>query len=280
MREDRHVAGREDSAGVGFVYETEDIVIRGFHYAAHGRPALLNRVIQAGMAVQHNIAAVMRENLKDDVLRFMDECADCGELIPVHEELGRLDGFHWNRQQLHSRAFLEHPTLCVIEGRDMRGVKAEFRNQLRAGCRILSPNVRFKFRNDLNFTGLALMQDMRLAVDGDAAHAVQAGDKRVIAGGVRADFLVLIEGEQGHADGVILRQRPADDLPILTSDLFLERKHLGLGDILHGFLHFSFLPCGFLQVEPHFPTHYAKPLRRPDGRRRGVKVICQRTTNQ
>ena len=98
------------------------------------------------------------------------------------------------------------------------------------------------------------MQDMRLAVDGDAAHAVQAGDKRVAAGGVRADFLVLIEGKQGHADGVILRQRPADDLPILTSDLFLERKHLGLGDILHGFLHFSFLPCGFLQVEPHFPT--------------------------
>ena len=90
--------------------------------------------------------------------------------------------------------------------------------------------------------GFALAQDMRLAVDGDAAHAVQTGDKRVAPGGMRADFLVLIKGEQGHADGVILRQRLADDLPLLIGNLLLERKHLGLGDILHGFLHNAFPP--------------------------------------
>ena len=42
---------------------------------------------------------------------------------------------------------------------------------------------------------LALVQNVRLAVDGDAADAVQAGDKRVAAGLMRADFFALAKGK-------------------------------------------------------------------------------------
>ena len=89
--------------------------------------------------------------------------------------------------------------------------------------------------------GFALVQNMRLSIDGNTAGAVQAGDKRVAAGGMRADFLILIEGKQRHADGVILRQRLADNLSILIRNLLLEREHLSLCDVFHGLLHDFFL---------------------------------------
>ena len=60
--------------------------------------------------------------------------------------------------------------------------------------------------------GVALVQLVGNAVDRDAADAVQAGDERVAAGGVRADLLILVEGEERDAQRVVLRKRAADDL--------------------------------------------------------------------
>ena len=47
--------------------------------------------------------------------------------------------------------------------------------------------------------GLALMQLVSLAIDGDAADAVQAGNEGITAGLVGADLFVLVEGEEGNA---------------------------------------------------------------------------------
>ena len=47
--------------------------------------------------------------------------------------------------------------------------------------------------------GLALMQFVGLAVDGDAADAVQAGNEGITAGFVGADLLVFVEGKKGNA---------------------------------------------------------------------------------
>ena len=47
--------------------------------------------------------------------------------------------------------------------------------------------------------GLALVQLMGHAVDGDAACAVEAGDKRVAAGFVGADLLTLVKREERDA---------------------------------------------------------------------------------
>ena len=46
---------------------------------------------------------------------------------------------------------------------------------------------------------LPFMQFICLAVDGDAADAVQAGNEGITARLVGADFLVLVEGEEGNA---------------------------------------------------------------------------------
>ena len=67
---------------------------------------------------------------------------------------------------------------------------------------------------------------MRLAVDGEAARAVEHGDERVAVGSVRADFLVLLEGEERHAQGAVLRERLAHNLPLLVFDLVAEAQHL------------------------------------------------------
>ena len=55
--------------------------------------------------------------------------------------------------------------------------------------------------------GLALVQLIGRAVDGDASRTVEAGDKRVAAGFMRADLLALVKGEQRHAQRVVLRIR-------------------------------------------------------------------------
>ena len=47
--------------------------------------------------------------------------------------------------------------------------------------------------------GLAFMQLVSFAVDGDAADAVQAGNEGITAGFVGADLLVFVEGEKGNA---------------------------------------------------------------------------------
>ena len=69
--------------------------------------------------------------------------------------------------------------------------------------------------------GLALVQLVGRAVDGDASRTVEAGDKRVAAGFMRADLLALVKGEQGDADGIVLRQGLADHLAFLIGNLFL-----------------------------------------------------------
>ena len=62
---------------------------------------------------------------------------------------------------------------------------------------------------------LPFAQQVFLPVDGNFAHAVQTGDHGVSAGCMGADFLTLPEGKEGDAQGIILRQRFADDLPLL-----------------------------------------------------------------
>ena len=64
--------------------------------------------------------------------------------------------------------------------------------------------------------GLALVHFILHAVNGDAAHAVQAGDKGIAAGFMGADLLILIKGKKRHADSVVLHQRAAYDLTRLT----------------------------------------------------------------
>lgn len=73
---------------------------------------------------------------------------------------------------------------------------------------------------------LAGGDEVRLAVDGEAARAVEHGDERVAVGGVRADLLILLEGEERHAQGAVLRERLAHDLPLLVFDLVAEAQHL------------------------------------------------------
>ena len=79
---------------------------------------------------------------------------------------------------------------------------------------------------------LALAEQILLAVDGDAAHAIETGHEGVAAGLVRADLLTLIEGEKRHAQRGVLRERLAYDLPLLIGDLVLERQDLCLGNVL------------------------------------------------
>ena len=49
---------------------------------------------------------------------------------------------------------------------------------------------------------------------------------------MRADFLALVEGKERHAQGIVLCQRLADDLPRLIRDLAFERQDLRLFDVL------------------------------------------------
>ena len=87
---------------------------------------------------------------------------------------------------------------------------------------------------------LALLKDGVLAVDGDAAHAVQASDKGITFGLVGADLLPLVEGEQGHADGIVLGQGLADHLAGLIVHLLLQDQGLALGNVLHRLFHSNF----------------------------------------
>ena len=72
--------------------------------------------------------------------------------------------------------------------------------------------------------GLALMQCEIHAVNRDSAHAVEARHKGITARLVRADFLALVEGKERHAQGIVLCQRLADDLPRLIGNLIFQRQ--------------------------------------------------------
>ena len=72
--------------------------------------------------------------------------------------------------------------------------------------------------------GLALVQCEIHAVNRDSAHAVEARHKGITARLVRADFLALVEGKERHAQGIVLCQRLADDLPRLIGNLIFQRQ--------------------------------------------------------
>ena len=63
------------------------------------------------------------------------------------------------------------------------------------------------------------MEQMLFSLKRNLAHAIQAEDKCVAIGFVRADFFPLFESEEGYIYCIILRQRLADNLPILIGDL-------------------------------------------------------------
>ena len=86
---------------------------------------------------------------------------------------------------------------------------------------------------------LALVQDILLTVDRDAADALETSDECIAAGAMAADLLALVKGEERDAHGVVLRKRPADDLTGLAGDLLPQGHDLGLGDILNHFVHFQ-----------------------------------------
>ena len=66
-----------------------------------------------------------------------------------------------------------------------------------------------------------LVQLVGVPVNRNLPHSLQAGNKRVAAGFMRTDLLVLIKRKQRHADRVILGQRPADNLSRLIGDQLL-----------------------------------------------------------
>lgn len=76
--------------------------------------------------------------------------------------------------------------------------------------------------------GLALVQHIRSAVNGDTANAVQTGNERVAAGFMGADLLALVKGKQRDAQRVALRERSAHDLTGLIGDLLLDCENSGL----------------------------------------------------
>ena len=70
--------------------------------------------------------------------------------------------------------------------------------------------------------GFSFMQQIFRAVNGDFSNAVQTGDKGVAARFMGADFLALCEGEQSNTYRRVLRQRLADNLPLLIRNLFFQ----------------------------------------------------------
>ena len=77
------------------------------------------------------------------------------------------------------------------------------------------------------------MQKVIHAVNGNLAHAVQAGNKGVAARFVGADLLPLVKGKEGDAHSAVLGQGLADHLPFLIGDLILQNQDFGLADVLH-----------------------------------------------
>lgn len=89
---------------------------------------------------------------------------------------------------------------------------------------------------------LILCEDMFLPVDRKFPGPVEDSDHGVSAGGVSADLLALVEGEQGKAHMVVLCQSFADDLPFEVLYLIFQAEYFRFGDVFHFDIHFfSFL---------------------------------------
>jgi len=80
---------------------------------------------------------------------------------------------------------------------------------------------------------LARAAEVLHAADGELSAALQHEHHRVALGAVRADLLALGKGEQRDADGVVLGQRLADDLPRGRRDLVRQLQGLRVLDILN-----------------------------------------------
>ena len=98
---------------------------------------------------------------------------------------------------------------------------------------------------------LALAEQILLAVDGDAAHAVETGHEGVPAGLVRADLLTLIEGEKRHAQRGVLRELLSSDAEAFGGTGIRNAPEIRSEDVP-----FGALPCSARVTLPPLSTVY------------------------
>ena len=92
----------------------------------------------------------------------------------------------------------------------------------------------------------ALFQNVFHAAHGEFSLAVEHGHHGIAAGGVGGDLLALVEGENGHADQLVLHERLADDLSVCVVDQISKAEFLFFFNVFVHVLNSFFVSILFL----------------------------------
>ena len=121
-------------------------------------PALHYGIIKPGVSVQRNVSPVIGKQLQDDILRFVNEGADCRDFFFIYEELRRLDIIQRDRQTFRLWECQQDAFMRIVKRCDMRRIEAKFLNGLLVCVWVLTSDDCFKIGNDLNLAGFTVYE--------------------------------------------------------------------------------------------------------------------------
>ena len=127
-------------------------------------PALHYGIIKPCVPVQRNVSPVIGKQLQDDILRFVNEGADCCDFFFIYKKLRRLDIIQRDRQTFHLWECQQDAFMRIVKRCDVRRIEAKFLNGLLICLRILTADNRLKIGNDLNLTGFAVCEKASMLV--------------------------------------------------------------------------------------------------------------------